>query len=96
METKSKAKKLELIAQPIPVFLTGERQKFKGAFPPTGKDVLIQFYGYHEYYQSLSNRQSKKFDAAKFVCEDLEDWWRNSGIRLKNSRHIIKMIPLKV
>ena len=42
METKSKAKKLDLIDQPIPIFLTGERQMFKGAFPPTKKDAQIQ------------------------------------------------------
>ena len=92
METKSKAKKLDLIDQPIPIFLTGERQMFKGAFPPTRKDVLLQFYGYHDYKQRLSNRQSKKFDAVKLVCKDIEDWWRKSGIRLKTSSNIEIMI----
>ena len=72
METKSKTKKLELIDKPIPTFTTDNAQNFKGAYPPTRKDICLQFYGYHEYLQRASKRQSSVMDAVKLAM--VENW----------------------
>ena len=50
METKSLTKLPFLLKSP-PVFTTDGNQGFIGAFPPTGEDVILQYYGYHNYLQ---------------------------------------------
>ena len=52
------------VAPPPPGYATApmiqfsQNINFTGAFPPTHEDVLLQFYGCHNYPQTESNFQS--------------------------------------
>ena len=81
METKSLTKLPFLLKSP-PVFTTDGNQGFIGAFPPTGEDVILQYYGYHNYLQRATNRQSKNLDAILLVLGDIKSWWARTGITL--------------
>ena len=82
METKSKVTKLPFLLKTPPVFTTNGEQGFKGAFPPTGEDVILQYYGYHNYLQRATNRQSKNLDAIMLVLGDIKSWWARTGITI--------------
>jgi len=86
--------KLWLIEESPPLNLnTGtDRFGFTGKYPPTGKEVLLQFYGYHKLKQEESKGTSSKRESILLVVEDIAQWWKKSGIGLKTSDAIIYMI----
>ena len=86
--------KLWLIDESSPLNLnTGtDRFGFTGKYPPSGKEVLLQFYGYHTVKQKESKGTSSKRESILLVVEDIAQWWKKSGIGLKTPDAIIYMI----
>ena len=94
MERKSKSK-IGLIDKSPPIFTTGGCHGFLGVFPPTQKDVILQYFGYHNYLLRVTNRQSAPHEAVKLVVKDIISWWEKTGIDLKHLRVIqwqVKML----
>ena len=86
--------KLWLIDESPPLNLnTGtDRFGFTGKYPPSGKEVLLQFYGYHTVKQKESKGTSSKRESILLVVEDIAQWWKKSGIGLKTPDAVIYMI----
>ena len=91
METKS-GTKIAIIEKTPPIFTTEGNQGFRGAFPPTNEDVILQYFGYHNYLQGTTNRQSSVQDAVKLVVSDITHFWDKTGIKLKNVINIRGMV----
>ena len=63
-----------------------------GKYPPSGKEVLLQFFVYHKIKQEESKGTSTKQESLILVVEDIEKWWKKTGIGLKNRDAIIYMV----
>ena len=60
---------------PLLILNTGtDRLRFIGKYPPSGKEVLLQFYGYHKIKQEESKGTSSKRESFIQVVEDIEKW----------------------
>ena len=57
-----------------PLFNAQGNHGFTCSFPPTGEQVLLQFYGYHRYLQDISKLKSSVSDAVQLVITDLQEW----------------------
>ena len=95
MNTKSKSK-LWLLDQSTPLVTSSDLINFAGAYPPSRRQVLLQFYGYHKYLQTSSNLQSFTMKAIKSVVKDLRKWWARTGKPTKSNQAIEKMIKSDV
>ena len=91
MDTKASTE-LYLLKKCPPIFTSSGKQGFKGSYPPTGEQILLQFHGYHKYLQQVTSRQSSTNDAMKLVIKDIIDWWNYTGIELKSFMGISYMV----
>ena len=69
-----------------------DRIVFRGAHPPTVKDVFMNFKGQHAKLQEETKRQSKVRHAAEKTLLEVKDWWLKTGIDLKSDNGLLKMI----
>lgn len=95
MNTKSQTI-LWLFNKSPPLFNEPGNQCFTGPYPPTGQQILFQYYGYHNYLQETSKLRSSCKEAIRFVVGDLQNWWMKTGIPLKAWQSIAKMISNNV
>ena len=91
MDTKGNTK-LFLLEKSPAIFTSAKEQEFKGSYPPTGEQILLQYTGYHKYLQEVTKRQSCVNEAINLVRKDVEGWWDNTGILLKSHQGIKKMV----
>ena len=81
MDTKS-ASKIYLIEKCPPLFTTAGPHGFFSRFPPTGEDIILQYHGYHNYFQEVKKGIVSIKDATNLVVEDVINWWLKTGIPL--------------
>ena len=91
MDTKSSTT-LPILEKCHPFFSSEDNAGFSGAYPPTGEQVLLHYQGYHKYLQNITKRQSKGKDAINLVIKDIIDWWKKTGIELKDYSSVVKMV----
>ena len=56
---------------------------FVGKYPPTGKHILLQFYGYHKIKQERSEGAFSKRESIILVVHDIKQWWKKLESNLK-------------
>ena len=91
MDTKSSTT-LPILEKCPPIFTSEDNAGFSGAYPPTGEQVLLHYQGYHKYLQNNTKRQSSGKDVINLVIKDTIDWWKKSGIALKEYPSVEKMV----
>ena len=95
MNTKSSTK-IYLIKKCPPLFTTAGPQGFFRAFPPTREDIILQYHGYHNYFQEVKKGIASINDETNLVIEDVINWWLKTGIPLMVKaglkKHIVKLI----
>ena len=93
MKTKQQTK-LWLLDKSPPIFHDNEPHGFEGSLPPTIEQILLQYFGYLNCVKGLltDSRLSWCRAAAVLVVKDVEKWWERTGIAVKSSRAIEKMI----
>ena len=88
-----------LIDQSSPLVLntSADNLGFVGKYRPSGKEVLLQFYGYHKIKPEEPKGTSSKRESYNLVVEDIEKSWKKTEIGLKSREAIIYMVKkLKV
>ena len=92
MDTKAKTK-IWLLDKSPPIFSISGAQGFNSALPPTGEDVLLQVQGYKKFLsQEKAAKEDRTVAAVRMVNDDLQGWWIKTGIAVKSSSGIGKMI----
>ena len=94
MQTRERTKKLWLLDKSPPIFYKNVSHGFAGSLPPTGEQVLLQYFGYFNCVKKLLTDSRRQWGrrAAALAVEDLEKWWERTGIAIKSRRGLEKMI----
>ena len=51
-----------------------DKHNFVGAYPATRRQILLQFFGYHEYHQANNTKlQSSTTESVKLVVQDVQN-----------------------
>ena len=81
---------------PLDIITGADRSGFNSKYPPTGEQVLLQFYGYHRKKQEASGGTSSKAESVVLVVQDIEHWWSRTGIQLKATSTINYMVNVLI
>ena len=95
MYTKSKTP-LWLLGLSPPLIDCVDKLNFVGTYPPTRGQILLQFFGYHEYHQANTKLQSSTTESIKLAVQDVQNWWAKTGILTKANRAMEKMILMNI
>ena len=91
MDTKSKTA-LWLLGQSPPLIDCVGEPNFVNAYSPTRGQIILQYFGYHKYYQANTKLQSSTSESITLVVLDVQNWWAKTGIPTKTNRAMKKMI----
>ena len=69
-----------------------DRKGYEGIYPPSCEQALLYYYGYHKVLQAATGKISSSREAAILVAEDVQCWWRKTGIKTKTLLGILYMI----
>ena len=69
-----------------------DRKGYEGIYPPSCEQALLYYYGYHKVLQAATGKISSSREAAILVAEDVQCWWRKTGIKTKTLLGILDMI----
>ena len=77
---------LWLLGQSPPLIDCVDKHNFVDAYPSTREQILLQFFGYHEYHQANTKLQFSTTEFIRMVVEDMQNWWAKTGIPAKTNR----------
>ena len=83
-----KSTTLSLIEKDPPIIRSKGSQGFQGSFPPTTENILLQYYGYHNYLQESTEWQASIVDDVKLVVIDVQAWWKRTGIDILSCQRL--------